>query len=155
MAGHLKGSEHRPSRRSPKGAVGTSLTVHQAIRLIQTDNAVATGITVAGVAAAADAAANNGGGGYYSPQVYGVAWDQLYGKNYSVIWRCRDRLQGGSSTTTTATACRWSTAHGRVGRRRIDCGPIALRSRADQWRKHCEKSCGANAYSLIRDAFDA
>ncbi|RWK92114.1 MAG: hypothetical protein EOR52_03075 [Mesorhizobium sp.] len=57
---------------------------------------MATGIAVAGVAAAAGAAAKNGGGGYYSPppQGYGVAWDQFYGANYSVIWRCRDRATG-------------------------------------------------------------
>lgn len=71
-------------------------TAEKCIRLIQTDNAVATGIAVAGVAAAAGAAAKNGGGGYYSPppQGYGVAWDQFYGANYSVIWRCRDRATG-------------------------------------------------------------
>lgn len=69
-------------------------TAEKCIRLIQTDNAVATGIAVAGVAAAAGAAANNGGGGYYSPQVYGVAWDQFYGPNYSLTWRCRDRSTG-------------------------------------------------------------
>ncbi|MET2828906.1 hypothetical protein [Mesorhizobium shangrilense] len=69
------------------------------MRLIQTDNAVATGIAVAGVAAAAGAAANNGygGGGYYRPPpppAYGVAWDQFYGQNYRLIWRCRDRATG-------------------------------------------------------------
>lgn len=71
-------------------------TAEKCTRLIQTDNAVATGIAVAGVAAAAGAAAKNGGGGYYvpRPQVYGVAWDQFYGPNYTLIWRCRDRATG-------------------------------------------------------------
>ncbi|RVC47447.1 MAG: hypothetical protein E5V60_01105 [Mesorhizobium sp.] len=71
-------------------------TAEKCTRLIQTDNAVATGIAVAGVAAAAGAAAKNGGGDYYvpRPQVYGVAWDQFYGPNYSVIWRCPDMSTG-------------------------------------------------------------
>lgn len=72
-------------------------TAEKCFRLVQADNAVATGIAVAAVGGAAVAvAANNGGGGYYAPrpQVYGVAWDQFYGANYSVIWRCRDRSTG-------------------------------------------------------------
>lgn len=73
-------------------------TAEKCIRLVQTDNAVAAGIAVAAVGGAAAAvAANNGGGGYYvppRPQVYGVAWDQFYGSNYSVIWRCRDMATG-------------------------------------------------------------
>ncbi|CDX45677.1 conserved exported hypothetical protein [Mesorhizobium plurifarium] len=72
-------------------------TAEKCTRLIQTDNAVATGIALAAVGgAAAAAAANNGGGGYYvpRPQAYGVAWDQFYGANYSVIWRCRDMATG-------------------------------------------------------------
>ncbi|MBZ9940148.1 hypothetical protein LB533_03415 [Mesorhizobium sp. BR1-1-13] len=73
-------------------------TAEKCTRLIQTDNAVATGIAVAAVGGAAVAvAANNGyGGGYYRPPptVYGVAWDQFYSQNYSVIWRCRDRATG-------------------------------------------------------------
>ncbi|TPL51529.1 hypothetical protein [Mesorhizobium sp. B2-4-6] len=70
-------------------------TAEKCIRLIQTDNAVATGIAVAGVAAAAGAAAKNGGGGYYVPRPqYGVAWDQFYGPNYNLIWRCRDMATG-------------------------------------------------------------
>lgn len=69
-------------------------TVERCTRLIHTDNAVATGIAVAGVAAAAGAAAKNSGGGYYMPQAYGVAWDQFYGQNYSLIWRCRDKATG-------------------------------------------------------------
>lgn len=46
--------------------------------------------------AAAAAAANNGGGGYYvpRPQAYGVAWDQFYGPNYNLFWRCRDMATG-------------------------------------------------------------
>ncbi|MES0190135.1 hypothetical protein [Mesorhizobium sp. C264A] len=69
------------------------------MRLVQADNAVATGIAVAAVGGVAiGVAANNGGGGYYvpppRPQAYGVAWDQFYGPNYSVIWRCRDRSTG-------------------------------------------------------------
>ncbi|RWE84213.1 MAG: hypothetical protein EOS63_03575 [Mesorhizobium sp.] len=71
-------------------------TAERCTRLIQTDNAVATGIAVAGVAAAAGAAAKNGGGGYYvpRPQIYGAAWDQFYGPNYALIWRCRDMATG-------------------------------------------------------------
>lgn len=72
-------------------------TAEKCTRLVQADNAVASGIAVAAVGGAAVAvAANNGGGGYYvpRPQVYGVAWDQFYGQNYSVIWRCRDRSTG-------------------------------------------------------------
>lgn len=71
-------------------------TVEKCLRLIQTDNAVAAGIAVAGVAVAAGAAANNGGGGYYPPpqRRYGVAWDQFYDQNYNLIWRCRDRATG-------------------------------------------------------------
>lgn len=73
-------------------------TAEKCTRLIQTDNAVATGIAVAAVGGAAAAvAANNGygGGGYYRPSpVSGVAWDQFYGQNYSVIWRCRDKATG-------------------------------------------------------------
>ncbi|MER8501500.1 hypothetical protein [Mesorhizobium sp. M1142] len=67
---------------------------------MQTDNAVATGIAIAAVGGAAvGVAANNGygGGTYYRPpppQTYGVAWDQFYGQNYSIIWRCRDRSTG-------------------------------------------------------------
>ncbi|MFE0014125.1 hypothetical protein ACFWXH_04715 [Mesorhizobium sp. NPDC059054] len=66
-------------------------------RLVASDNSVATGVAVAGLGAAAAAvAANNGGyggGGYYPPS-YGVAWDQFYGANYTLIWRCRDRATG-------------------------------------------------------------
>ncbi|MER8961109.1 hypothetical protein [Mesorhizobium sp. M0701] len=75
-------------------------TAEKCTRLVQTDNAVATGIAVAAVGGAAvGVAANNGygGGTYYRPpppQIYGVAWDQFYGQNYSVIWRCRDRSTG-------------------------------------------------------------
>lgn len=68
-------------------------TAEKCLRLIQTDNAVATGIAVGGLAVAAGAAAKNGGG-YYVPPSYGVAWDQFYGPNYSVIWRCRDMTTG-------------------------------------------------------------
>ena len=72
-------------------------TAEKCTRLVQADNAVASGIAVAAVGGAAVAvAANNGGSGYYvpRPQVYGVAWDQFYGQNYSVIWRCRDQSTG-------------------------------------------------------------
>jgi hypothetical protein len=72
-------------------------TAEKCFRLVQADNAVATGIAVAAVGGAAvGVAANNGGGGYYAPRplLYGVAWDQFYGQNYSVIWRCRDRSTG-------------------------------------------------------------
>lgn len=72
-------------------------TAEKCTRLVQADNAVASGIAIAAVGGAAVAvAANNGGGGYYvpRPQVYGVAWDQFYGQNYSVIWRCRNRSTG-------------------------------------------------------------
>ncbi|TRC98416.1 hypothetical protein FJV76_24990 [Mesorhizobium sp. WSM4303] len=71
-------------------------TAEKCMRLVQADNAVATGIAVAAVGGAAVAvAANNGGGGYYPPpSAYGVAWDQFYGANYSVIWRCRDKATG-------------------------------------------------------------
>ncbi|TPM31472.1 hypothetical protein [Mesorhizobium sp. B2-3-4] len=73
-------------------------TADKCMRLVQADNAVATGIAVAAVGGAAVAvAANNGyGGGYYRPPptVYGVAWDQFYGQNYVLIWRCRDRATG-------------------------------------------------------------
>ncbi|PWJ84368.1 hypothetical protein C8D77_1332 [Mesorhizobium loti] len=67
------------------------------MRLVQADNAVATGIAVAAVGGAAVAvAANNGGGGYYRPPptAYGVAWDQFYGQNYALLWRCRDKATG-------------------------------------------------------------
>lgn len=72
-------------------------TAEKCTRLVQADNAVASGIAIAAVGGAAVAvAANNGGGGYYvpRPQAYGVAWDQFYGQNYSAIWRCRDRSTG-------------------------------------------------------------
>ncbi|TPN15906.1 hypothetical protein FKO01_38785 [Mesorhizobium sp. B2-3-3] len=70
-------------------------TAEKCIRLIQTDNAVATGIAVGGLAVAAGAAAKNGGGGYYTPPpAYSVAWDQFYGPNYSLMWRCRDMATG-------------------------------------------------------------
>ncbi|KAA3447155.1 hypothetical protein C7I87_28300 [Mesorhizobium sp. SARCC-RB16n] len=72
-------------------------TAEKCTRLVQADNAVATGIAVAAVGGAAVAvAANNGGGGYYvpRPQVYGVAWDQFYGQGYVLIWRCRDMATG-------------------------------------------------------------
>ncbi|QPC90021.1 hypothetical protein [Mesorhizobium sp. INR15] len=71
-------------------------TAEKCMRLVQADNAVATGIAVAAVGGAAVAvAANNGGGGYYAPRpVYGVAWDQFYGQGYNVIWRCRDKATG-------------------------------------------------------------
>ncbi|MBB6414222.1 hypothetical protein [Mesorhizobium sangaii] len=71
-------------------------TAKKCTRLIQTDNAVATGIAVAAVGGAAVAvAANNGGGGYYRPApAYGVAWDEFYGQNYALIWRCRDKATG-------------------------------------------------------------
>ncbi|MER8692104.1 hypothetical protein NKI77_07995 [Mesorhizobium opportunistum] len=71
-------------------------TAEKCTRLIQTDNAVATGIAVAAVGGAAAAvAANNGGGGYYRPPpAYGVAWDQFYGQNYALMWRCRDKATG-------------------------------------------------------------
>ncbi|MER9950200.1 hypothetical protein [Mesorhizobium sp. M0047] len=72
-------------------------TADKCMRLVQADNAVATGIAVAAVGGAAVAvAANNGGGGYYRPppSAYGVAWDQFYGQNYALMWRCRDRATG-------------------------------------------------------------
>jgi hypothetical protein len=72
-------------------------TAEKCMRLVQADNAVATGIAVAAVGGAAVAvAANNGGGGYYRPPptAYGVAWDQFYGQNYALMWRCRDRATG-------------------------------------------------------------
>lgn len=73
-------------------------TAEKCVRLVQTDNAVATGIAVAAVGGAAVAvAANNGsGGGYYRPPptAYGVAWDQFYGQNYALMWRCRDKATG-------------------------------------------------------------
>ena len=72
-------------------------TADKCMRLVQADNAVATGIAVAAVGGAAVAvAANNGGGGYYRPPptAYGVAWDQFYGQNYALMWRCRDRATG-------------------------------------------------------------
>jgi hypothetical protein len=66
-------------------------TADKCMRLVQADNAVATGIAVAAVGGAAVAvAANNGGGGYYRPP----AWDQFYGQNYALMWRCRDRATG-------------------------------------------------------------
>lgn len=74
-------------------------TADKCMRLVQADNAVATGIAVAAVGGAAVAvAANNGygGGGYYRPPptAYGVAWDQFYGQNYALMWRCRDKATG-------------------------------------------------------------
>lgn len=73
-------------------------TADKCMRLVQADNAVATGIAVAAVGGAAVAvAANNGyGGGYYRPPptAYGVAWDRFYGQGYSLIWRCRDMATG-------------------------------------------------------------
>jgi hypothetical protein len=69
-------------------------TVEKCQRLISTDNAVVTGIAVAGVAAAAGAAAHNGYGGGGYPRPYGVAWDQFYNENYQLIWRCRDKATG-------------------------------------------------------------
>lgn len=72
-------------------------TADKCMRLVQTDNAVVTGIAVAAVGGAAVAvAANNGGGGYYRPQprAYGVAWDQFYGQHYALMWRCRDKATG-------------------------------------------------------------
>jgi len=72
-------------------------TADKCMRLVQADNAMATGIAVAAVGGAAVAvAANNGGGGYYRPPpaTYGVAWDQFYGQNYALMWRCRDRATG-------------------------------------------------------------
>ena len=72
-------------------------TADKCMRLVQADNAVATGIAVAAVGGAAVAvAANNGGGGYYRPPptAYGVAWDQFYGQSYALMWRCRDRATG-------------------------------------------------------------
>jgi hypothetical protein len=72
-------------------------TAEKCMRLVQADNAVATGIAVAAVGGAAVAvAANNGGGGYYRPppKAYGVAWDQFYGQNYALMWRCRDKATG-------------------------------------------------------------
>jgi len=62
-------------------------------RLIKGDNAIITGIAIAGVGVAAGAAASNGGGGYY-PSAYGVAWDQFYDQYYRLTWRCPDRATG-------------------------------------------------------------
>lgn len=62
--------------------------------LVAADNAIMTGIVVAGAAAAAGAAANSGYGGGYAPSAYGVAWDQFYNEYYQTIWRCRDRATG-------------------------------------------------------------
>lgn len=68
-------------------------TAERCQKLIANDQAVWTGIAVAGVAAAAGAAASNGG--YYAPVSYGgVAWDQFYNQYYQLIWRCRDRSTG-------------------------------------------------------------
>lgn len=68
------------------------------VRLIQSDNNVATGIAIsAGAVAAGAVVANNGGyGGGYYPQTssYGVAWDQFYNHNGQLIWRCRSRANG-------------------------------------------------------------
>jgi hypothetical protein len=70
-------------------------TVEKCLRLINSDNSIAAGIAVAGVAVAAGAAASNSGGGYYSGTgSYGVAWDQFYNEYYQLIWRCRDRATG-------------------------------------------------------------
>lgn len=62
--------------------------------LIAADNAIMTGIAVAGAAAAVGAAAANNGYGGYTPSAYGVAWDQFYDENYRLTWRCRDRATG-------------------------------------------------------------
>lgn len=61
-------------------------------RLIEADNAIMTGIVVAGAAVAVGAAAANNGYGGYAP--YGVAWDQFYDEHYRLTWRCRDRATG-------------------------------------------------------------
>lgn len=65
-------------------------------RLIEGDNAVWTGIAVAGVGVAAGAvAANNPGyGGYYPNQSYGAAWDAFYNQYGQLEWRCRSRATG-------------------------------------------------------------
>ncbi|WP_157038040.1 MULTISPECIES: hypothetical protein [Chelativorans] len=69
-------------------------TPERCVRLIQADNAMITGIAVAGAAVAVGAAANNGG--YYTPRyrAYGVAWDQFQNEYYQTTWRCRDRANG-------------------------------------------------------------
>ncbi|RVC68049.1 MAG: hypothetical protein EOS81_04625 [Mesorhizobium sp.] len=95
---HALASSRDEQYRNRVGAllVRRGATAEKCLRLIQTDNAVATGIAVGGLAVAAGAAAKNGGGGYYvpRPQAYGVAWDQFYGPNYVLIWRCRDMATG-------------------------------------------------------------
>lgn len=63
---------------------------HKCRRLISADNAIITGIAIAGAATAAGVAANNGYGGYYVPSGYGPAWDRFYNGQ----WRCRDRATG-------------------------------------------------------------
>lgn len=63
---------------------------------INVENAIITGIAVAGAAVAIGAAAQNGygGSGYSGYDSYGVAWDQFYNQYYQLIWRCRSRSNG-------------------------------------------------------------
>lgn len=68
-------------------------TLERCQQLIAADNAMITGIAIAGVAVAAGAAAHNGYGVYQPSPAYGVAWDQFYNNGY-VMWRCRDRYSG-------------------------------------------------------------
>lgn len=67
-------------------------TAEHCQRLIAYDNAIMTGIAVAGVAVAVGVAASQGG--YYGGPSYGTAWDQFYNQYYQPIWRCRDRASG-------------------------------------------------------------
>ncbi|QKD16984.1 hypothetical protein [Mesorhizobium sp. NZP2077] len=91
-------SDEQYRRRVAALLVRRGATADKCTRLVQADNAVATGIAVAAVggAAVAVAANNGGGGGYYRPPptAYGVAWDQFYGQNYALMWRCRDKATG-------------------------------------------------------------
>ena len=73
-------------------------TVEHCYRLIQADQAILTGIAIAGAATAVGIAAANGGygGGYYPPpgSYGGVAWDHFYNEYGQPMWRCRERATG-------------------------------------------------------------
>ncbi|BCG83782.1 hypothetical protein MesoLj113b_73240 (plasmid) [Mesorhizobium sp. 113-3-3] len=82
------------------------------MRRVRADIAAATGIAVSAVGGAVAVAANNGYGGgvYYRPPspVYGAAWDQFYGQNHALIWRCRDTGRFAESMVDS-TWPGWST----------------------------------------------
>lgn len=72
-------------------------TADECRRRVNVENAVITGVVIAGAAVAIGVAANNGGfggGGYTGYGSYGVAWDQFYDQYYGLTWRCRDKATG-------------------------------------------------------------